>query len=813
MTTPISQTRENAILLLFGVAGLIVFLILFPRAQPSASIGIEVDRNTALQIAETFLSESMKEPNTIDFTNRSVNFQADNRLTSFLSHIEASQQERALLINHSAPYYWDVTLANPSEGGTYFIKVSVDGIVFECTYRPPDAYTSDRLTPPEAEREARDRISQLMPVEWDGYSRVDANSVDVDERTEHTFTWRTDDAVAGKARHKINATVIGNRVVSWGRSIEFPRTYNQFYTNRNNTHNLTNVSQVILSIFLWVVALFVFAFRFRASEVSWRNGLVVTSLLLLVLVVFWTDSFDYLSDLGPDDSDSGLSQIIIYINLGLQLFFMCFGVFFIWMSGESLSRDIWPARLRAIDGLFARQLFSPDLGRAILRGFSLGLGQLGIWYVLLFVVSGHPDVWPTVGFREQQLLTAHSPSLFFIPISPISDAISSAILLSSYAAVFVLSLMQKITGRRLLAVLLPWIVFYGIYADTTVIFPQWMTAIAGLISGILFFVFFFRYDLLTVMVGTFVYALLPTLFLYLHQPTTSFTITGSVGLVFVTGLFVYGLVARLRGKVLDETAIVPAYARNITERQRLKLELDVARRAQLQMLPRSIPQPTGLDIAAFTVPAREVGGDYFDFFELSDNKIGFAVGDVSGKGMPAALYMTLLKGSLQSQATRDTSPRTLLSHINRTFYQTAERNTFVTLLYGIIDLQQSALTFSRAGHNPIVIYRSSNQTLFFLKPPGLGIGLEKGDVFDRVLAEESFGLIPGDIIVVYTDGLTEARNLKEEEFGEDRLNDIIKSHPVSSAEDLLQRIKDGYHAFTGRAEPHDDLTCLIIRVQ
>ena len=318
---------------------------------------------------------------------------------------------------------------------------------------------------------------------------------------------------------------------------------------------------------------------------------------------------------------------------------------------------------------------------------------------------------------------------------------------------------------------------------------------------------------MTVFFGVFISSVLPSLFLYLSQPNASYVTSSVVGLILVAGLLAFGVIARLRGTPLNELSIEPAYVRNISERQRMKLELDVARQAQLQMLPQSIPSRQGLDIAAFSEPAKEVGGDYFDFFELNDRNLGFAVGDVSGKGISAALYMTMLKGSLQSMAINQPSPKRLLSHINRTFFKSADKTTYVTLLYGVIDLDNNTLTFARAGHNPILIYRPNGQVLYFLKPNGLGIGLEKGDIFERVLAEETFSLQQGDTIIIYTDGLTEARNVKEEEFGEDRLTELIKSHPIYSAEDLLQRIKDGYFDFTGRAEPHDDLTCMVIRIQ
>jgi sigma-B regulation protein RsbU (phosphoserine phosphatase) len=254
------------------------------------------------------------------------------------------------------------------------------------------------------------------------------------------------------------------------------------------------------------------------------------------------------------------------------------------------------------------------------------------------------------------------------------------------------------------------------------------------------------------------------------------------------------------------------YARYITERERLKMELDIARRPQLRMLPREVPHPAGLDIAAFSEPALEVGGDCYDFFLIDDRRLGVAIGDVSGKGMPAALYMTLLKGFLQSQATAQPSPRDLLSHVNRTFFKAAEPNVFVTLLYLVIDLERRQIHYARAGHNPFLVYRPATQATYVLQPPGIEIGLEGGDIFDRVMQEASISVQAGDAIALYTDGLTEACNGSAEQFGQARLAALLAQHADASAETALHAIRQADAAFVGRREAHDDLTCLVFKV-
>lgn len=810
--TPISRSRENIFLLAIGILGLILFIYLFPRVHRSADADVAVGRKEALQITKKQLEQAIAPGNPNEYSRVSIALQANNKHYSFLEYTRASIEDQGITTKHSAPGFWKVTYENPEDRSRYRFHLSTDGQLFQSNFRAPEDMPGERLSPRRAEQIARNEISSFIDIDWRAYSRVDAQSLDQETRIDHTFAWHTIQPVAGEARLRIDATIIGDQLKSWSRTIEFPKEFSDRYDARYNAYNLSAVSQIIIALIFWVIALFVFAFRFRSDEVSIRNGLIVASTMLGALVLYWTDSFHFILEFGPE-SDSEIGNIIKYVNIGIQVFFTSFGLFFVWTAGESVGRDLWPSKLKVVDGLMARRLFFPSLGRSILRGFSFGMCLLGVWYVIAFITLGSESVWSLISVYELQFLSALSPQFIFFPIAPVFNAITTALYVVAYAVLFSVGFFKRLTKKTFIAILVSCLIFSSSYLGIAFLLPSWIGLAIGVISGLLTYWFFFKYDVMTVFFGIFISSLLPGLLLYLSQPDASYVTASVVGFVLLAGLFAYGIISRLHGIPLNEMAVEPAYVRNISERQRMRLELDVARQAQLQMLPQSIPVRHGLDIAAFSEPAKEVGGDYFDFFEVNERNLGFAVGDVSGKGISAALYMTMLKGSLQSMAINQSSPKSLLSHINRTFFRSADKTTYVTLLYGVIDLDNQMLTFARAGHNPILIYRPQEQVLFFLKPAGLGIGLEKGDIFERVLAEESFSLQQGDTIVIYTDGLTEARNLKDEEFGEDRLTELIKSHPIHSAEELLQRIKNGYYDFTGRAEPHDDLTCMIIRIQ
>ncbi|MEZ4701948.1 MAG: PP2C family protein-serine/threonine phosphatase [Rhodothermales bacterium] len=806
---PIARSVENILVAAAGVLGLVLFLVFFPRVQPSAQLGLTVSRDQAFEIAEAQLEAAGVDMT--PYTERSIRFSTENRNDAFYRSIGAPADARARLEAHAPGAFWVARFANPEAGDFYRVHVGPGGDVFYCTRQIPERESGAHLEQAEARQIARDALDGRMAVDWSAYREVDAQSMNMLARSEHSFTWETTEAVLGDAHLRLTATVSGDALASWRRSIDFPADFASTYASHQTTSRLAGILTLILSIALWIVALFIFAIRFKASEVSVRNGLLVTAVLLTLFAVYFIDVFSVFEE--TVEGLPGQSMTVLYINLGLQVFFTCLGFFFIWIAGESHMRDLWPAKLRTFDGLFARYFTFTDIGRSILRGYGLGLGQLGLWYAVLYGLTRLPALWPTVSATERQILSAASLSLApWPPLAPFAYAAIGAMLATGYIFLFAMPLLTKLTRHYGLAAGITAAVSGALFFDLTVTHPHWGTAVAGIVVSSLALGFFFKYDLFAVWVGIFISQIVPYLAMLVAQPAGPLLSSGISGISVLVLALVFGLWVRLNGRTLRADQIEPVYVRHISERQRLKLELDIARKAQLQMLPQKLPQISGLDIAAFSEPARQVGGDYFDFFELGPDHLGFAVGDVSGKGMPAALYMTMLKGSLQSQANLETPPAATLSRINRTFYKSAEANTFVTLTYGVISIRESLLTFARAGHNPMIVYRPAGQIVFYLQPPGIGIGLEQGEVFDRVLKEERFTLQAGDTLILYTDGLTDGRNSREELFGNDRLTSLLKATRYTSAEELLDAIRAGYNAFVGRAEPYDDLTCMVIKV-
>jgi sigma-B regulation protein RsbU (phosphoserine phosphatase) len=227
----------------------------------------------------------------------------------------------------------------------------------------------------------------------------------------------------------------------------------------------------------------------------------------------------------------------------------------------------------------------------------------------------------------------------------------------------------------------------------------------------------------------------------------------------------------------------------------------------------------GLSVTALCVPAREVGGDYYDFFPLSEHRLGVLIADVSGKGTSAALYMAELKGLMLSLSRIHTSPRELLIQANRIIAPHLDARSFITITYGIIDLTAQTLTYARAGHTPLIHLpggpAGSARAARVLTPNGmvLGLKLDRGEMFERLLEESTIALRGGDLYVLFTDGITEAMTRRDDFFGEHRLGQIIEAHGDLPSEELRERVFREVAAFVGDAPQHDDMTLILLRIE
>jgi sigma-B regulation protein RsbU (phosphoserine phosphatase) len=261
------------------------------------------------------------------------------------------------------------------------------------------------------------------------------------------------------------------------------------------------------------------------------------------------------------------------------------------------------------------------------------------------------------------------------------------------------------------------------------------------------------------------------------------------------------------------TASIQDLLKQSAEKERLEEELRVARSIQMSLLPKDAVRIAGLNVAAMCLPAAEVGGDYYDFIPLSDERLAVLIADVSGKGTSAALYMAELKGLVLSLSRIHDSPCSLLVEANRILGANLDSRSFITMTYAIFDMGERTMTYARAGHSPILQVSASGRGARALAPDGLGLGLDRGDQhFERILRQESLTLQSGDLFLFFTDGLSEAMNSRSELYGESRLRKLLELHHDLPLETLMERIVDEIVTFAEGVGQHDDMTMVLLRV-
>ena len=270
-------------------------------------------------------------------------------------------------------------------------------------------------------------------------------------------------------------------------------------------------------------------------------------------------------------------------------------------------------------------------------------------------------------------------------------------------------------------------------------------------------------------------------------------------------------------QALAAQASAPIHFAGIQETLEEKRELDrgmqIAQQIQNSLLPQKIPFFESVEIAAFSHPAMEIGGDYYDLIHIDDKHIGLAIADVSGKGIGGALMMAVCRSVLRVNAANVYDPATMLASMNETLSSNLAEDMFISMLYLVLNLDTHQLSYARAGHEAPIVIRNGEPTATQEESAGIAIGLVDSETFAAVIETRNISLHSGDLIVSYTDGITEAMNEAEDEWGTEQLTLAIEKMASSSASDLLTNIRKDVAAFTGDSRQSDDMTMLALKVK
>jgi sigma-B regulation protein RsbU (phosphoserine phosphatase) len=790
------KTIDFSILVIALGAFLIVYTML-PSIYPESAIRITVSRDEIKTRASHFLASNGQEMELAP----QLRLQCDEDLLYFLQRKVGTGRAIRLMADSLKGYWWEcnwrvkrsvpdtlsITVGDSKPAGSeenIWVTLSMNG--------SPTGFQISRQGPPVSVDSARilaRQFFQRMIEDTTGWSLTEIRSVSDTPVPIVELTWQKSLFIEGVYR-KATLHMAGSNPVSFRNEIVIPPK-----TSRQET--IEDVIQIATFLFLYmlfvVLGLIFLIKRLRSDLVDLSSGFAPG----LIVFLSWVYVYYHM--------ESGEHLGAALLGLIITAPFIAGAIWVLFFLGESFAREVWPQKLRVYDEL-RKKVLTSHLGLALFRGALLGVIYLGLQALMagqiIFPIYLQPTntnllIWsgafPSLLAFAQSLMSSH-----FIMIA---------------LCLFFLSYLRKYLHKPLAIYLTAGLIW-------TLVCPPMHECAAVLsripvnfIMGIFVTWVFMRFELFTNLVMLICAQGLYYSLLFM-QCGDSFYLSHGLILVFIVvflGLSGYWLMVR-RKRTAEASEFVPDYMKRTFQREQLQRELEIARNVQLNFLPQDIPDIPGLDIASLCVPAREVGGDYFDFIRLNRQKLGVVIGDVSGKGIPAAFYMTLTKGLFKSLAANHDSPAQVLIKLNRLFFENAERGVFISMLYCIFDLENRVMTFARAGHNPMIIHRSQIKRSEEVRPPGIAIGLEEDEIFTKTIDEYSLPLQKNDMFLLYTDGLNEAQNARHQEFGEARLQQLFAVHHRSSAHDILEDIEKQISEFTGDAEQHDDMTAVVIRV-
>lgn len=250
-----------------------------------------------------------------------------------------------------------------------------------------------------------------------------------------------------------------------------------------------------------------------------------------------------------------------------------------------------------------------------------------------------------------------------------------------------------------------------------------------------------------------------------------------------------------------------------SEKKRLDHDLEIAREIQSILLPAQAPEFPGYELSGVNIPARQVSGDYFDYLRVDEHHLGVAIADVSGKGVPASLIMAMGRSVIRSEAIGKHSAAEVLRRVNQQLYPDIKEDMFISMAYLILNTQSGHVTLARAGHDAPLLCRASDRSVEKLTPKGMALGIDSGDVFNRMIEDFSFDLASGDSLLLYTDGATEALDESGLEFGLNRLIQGFQSSSAKGAKEVIRSLTADLRSFVGNYPKYDDVTFISIRKQ
>ena len=798
---------------LFIACASILIIYLIPQ-NIYVSVRETLDRTQVEKIAHDFIISS---GNALGNYHATVTRDPASDLIVYLNSRLEPKEFKKIVNSDSVPNIrWEVqylkNIPRDQAQVGYQVWISPRGKILGYRRDLPDTLTKESLSEDVALNEARLFLINQANISLENFSLSRTEQSRVVHRTDYTFIWEKDAGFV-EGKYEIRVSVQGNTIGGYEYLLQMPESQQEKISEEITRVTFLYLLEFIVLAVLFIFILILFLKKYHEGEVSISLG---KNLFFIIFILGFIRSINEFPVAGTAVTIGNLSaynvQLIMFVyQVLLKNVFLGILLFAAWAVGEAYARSLWPEKMNSIDSLLNKRFFTENTGVALLRGGAIGFITALSYFLIseIFTGKGKDLVQMTMPFGESYQ--------YFVPVvSIVIISIMFAILSEVIFRFFIINVVYHRWHKKWISILISailWPIGYSIFADYPVFSSLLLNIILALLMGTLFAWFYFKYDLLTLIAAT-TSAILVFNALPLFSSTALWHRVSLIILVILVLIPVIQIIISFIRKDQFQYSYegLPRHIRRISERERMQRELEIARNVQVGLLPKKNPEIEGFDISGTCLPAEEVGGDYFDFVTLSSKKLGIAIGDVSGKGVPAAIYMTLTKGILQSHADDTVSPRLVLNKVNKLLYRNMDKNSFVSMFYSVLDIEQRKLTFARAGHIPGIMINQKENRKQELNTDGIALGLEEGTVFNRQLQEKTIDLASGDTLVFYTDGFTEAMNPAHEEFGENRLIELISLNNAKSAKELIHILFSAVKGFRKDAPQHDDMTIVVIKI-
>jgi phosphoserine phosphatase RsbU/P len=809
-----SGIRHILFSLLLIAAGILTYLYIIEKVSPRASVSLQMPRQEIIDRSRDALMEA-------DFEVENLNAEAIfNYNFSSLIYLQDSLSMRdmnRLIRSGDKPIHWWVVYfydrslprgVGPEEFEVY-LDTKGELLGFRRTIQPITYGAS------LSEEDALDLAVQYLVernVPLDEFFLKQSSSVRHEHRTDWDFTWQRHNGLYD-FEENVLVTIQGEEIGRSQLRIDPPRSFMDEYYQGQEQYQFAEIISLGSIFILFFLVVIIFLIRYHEGEVGIRSAVIV---LVFGFVVALIDYMNVFSIIGSSVQIGAMNRfnvrlVIFFVTVFIFLAFIQVMAFTGWSVGESYSRSLWKDKLNSFDAMLNRKFTAKSLGLSLTRGYGFGFAGMGALLVLFAAIM---RVFELRGFA---MSLSGIPEAAVPALKPLLEGIWVALLCEIVFRLFILSLLKSWLKRPIFGVLLSipvWtIAGYTLWSPVGIFDSIIFTAMYIALAGLWFTYLFLRYDLMTAYTAHAITIALSIAVPIIFSEGSYFKTQSIILIGLATLPFLVGCAAVLWGREFRFSSdTIPPHIKRISQRERMTRELEIARSVQMSLLPKVTPAIDGFDIAGICIPAQEVGGDYFDYVHFGNGNLGIAVGDVSGKGVPAAIYMTLTKGILQSNADEYTSPRDVLIKVNSQLYGTIERNTFVSMVYAVIDVKSRTMRYARAGHNPLILAHLDSNSAKTLIPAGIALGLDKGSIFTRSLEEHSIQLKSGDVLTFYTDGFTEARRGMDNEFGQDHFIRVITTYRSETARKIISHSLGEIKKFRGEYPQHDDMTIVVVKV-